>query len=108
MKKSLEERVASLVGGSAPRARKAASTAYVTDSQKLTRIFKKHWIHSKYDTGDGHGEARVGSLGLVTWHDSGSDPGVVVTIPQIRIKASAEDAAAAIEAIRKIVANTGV
>jgi hypothetical protein len=108
MKKNLEERVASLVGSRVARRKASIQAAYVTMSEKLAKILKRHWQYVEHDAATGLGRAQVGGLGLVTWHESGSDPAVIVRIPEIRIKASSEDAARAIAAIQKIVANTGV
>lgn len=82
---------------------------YKSQAQKFYELMKEEWQYVRYDEKRESGEVRAGLLGKVEFHESGSDPAVVVWMKDpIRIKASAEDAAKAMEKIAAILNDIGV
>jgi hypothetical protein len=93
------------------RAERVAARSKVAghDGDEFYELMNDHWNHVKYDEKTGKGEARAGQLGMIRWHTSGSDAAVVVTIDQFpRIKASADQAAKALEELAKVLDRYGI
>jgi phage gpG-like protein len=86
-----------------------AEQGYEGEGEEFYQLMKDDWVGAKYNKKSGHGSVRAGVLGEVQWHESGSDPAVVVTVTTpIYIKARPKDAADALEKISEVLRNTGV
>jgi hypothetical protein len=72
------------------------------DAEELYLRLEKVWRDIDFDPKSGKGRARVGNIGIVEFHESGSDPAVVVSLPALRFKTRGDDAMRIISAISKI------
>jgi hypothetical protein len=77
---------------------------YRTSAEKLSERLKKDWLHVGFDPETQAGSARVGSLGEITFRESGSDPAVIVSIKPPTFKTTDEHAMKIINALHDIYA----
>ncbi len=75
---------------------------YLTSAERLSDRLKKDWLRVGFDPDTQQGSAVVGSLGEVTFRESGSDPAVIVSIKPPSFKTTDEHAMKIINALHKI------
>jgi len=78
-----------------------------SDGESFAKELAEDWAYVKFDPERGEGEARIGNLGLVKFHESGNDPAVIVQIPAIRLKAPSKTMLKSLNALSRLVGNTG-
>jgi len=84
------------------RQEKTAAAEPKGDGQKFFELLDKEFNDVSYDPKTGRGSAKAGALGRIEFHESGSDPAVIVTIIPPSFKTDADDAWKVIQSLRKI------
>lgn len=79
-----------------------------SEALKFFESATKTWAHGSYQANDRVGWVQWGGLGRIEFNESNNDSAVVVTVPQIRMKARADQVLKALRAISKITGNTSL
>jgi hypothetical protein len=87
----------------------AAEGEYKSDAEEFYDYAKENWNTVKFDPKTGKGTVRWGRLGYLDFYSSGNDSAVVVDFQKpLYLKARPEDMIKALEAISKILDDTGL
>jgi hypothetical protein len=81
-----------------------AEAGHIGDGQEFANMMKREWAHVAYNAKTCEGTVKTGH-GTVRFHESGSDPAVVVTLPAVTVKARPEQVAEAMAKIAEILNN---
>lgn len=63
---------------------------YKSDGERFHDALAEQWRSVGFNEKTRTGWAQAGSLGRITFQESGNDPAVIVEIPKIRVKADSE------------------